>query len=43
MWKPGTFGVWGEMYSVILKKEDWAAHHHLRNVYFFFDNDGDKY
>ncbi|KAM9964607.1 hypothetical protein ACTFIW_004378 [Dictyostelium discoideum] len=43
MWKPGTFGVWGEMYSVILKKEDWEAHHHRRNVYFFFDNDGDKY
>ncbi|KAN0022751.1 hypothetical protein ACTFIU_005488 [Dictyostelium citrinum] len=43
MWKPGAFGIWGEMYSVLLKKEDWAAHHNRRNVYFFFDNDGDKF
>ncbi|KAN0004065.1 hypothetical protein ACTFIZ_010240 [Dictyostelium cf. discoideum] len=43
MWKPATFGIWEEMYSVYLKKEDWAAHHNRRNVYFFFDNDGDNY
>ncbi|KAM9981689.1 hypothetical protein ACTFIY_004007 [Dictyostelium cf. discoideum] len=43
MWKPGTFGVWGEMYSVLLKKEEFAARHNSRNFYFFFDNDGDNY